>query len=155
MPVVHEVASKGPSQAVTRAGEPADASCRHRLLRKGGHKYLLMMDHFSGMQFFEKLGIRTDNEHTVKQLKRWFATFGTPCSIRCDNGPPMSSNDFEQFCKEYGIQLKLTAPYNPESSGAAERGVGLVKAIMKKTEEEGSCMEEHPVIQRSLSNGYL
>ena len=34
------------------------------------------------------------------------------------------------------------APYNPQSSGAAERGVGLVKVIIKKTREEGSNFEE-------------
>ena len=101
------------------------------------HKYLLLMDHFSGMPLYEKMGISTDNEHTVRQLKRWFATFGVSRSVRCDNGPPFSSRGFREFCEEYGIKLDLTAPYNPESSGAAERGVGLVKKIMQKTQPDG------------------
>ena len=99
---------------------------------RGGHKYLLLMDHFSGMPLFEKMGIRTNNDHTVKQLKRWFAIFGVPRSVRCDNGPPLSSMAFGQFCEEYGIKRNLTATYNPESSGAAERGVGL-DAVRKDT----------------------
>ena len=37
--------------------------------------------------------------------------------------------------------MKLTAPYDPESLGAAERGEGLVKAIMKKTDMEGTRFE--------------
>ena len=78
--------------------------------QRGGHKYLLMMDHFSGMPINEKMGISTDNEHTVRQLKRWFATFGVSRSIRCDNGPPLSSMGFKEFCDEYGIQLNLTSP---------------------------------------------
>ena len=119
---------------------------------RGGHKYLLLMDHFSGMPLFERMGISTDNERTVKQLKRWFATFGVARSVRCDNGPPFSSKAFEEFCKEYGIQLNLTSPYNPESSGAAERGVGLVKKIMQKTEEEGSCTEEAMLVFRNTRN---
>ena len=120
--------------------------------QRGGHKYLLMMDHFSGMPLYEKMGISTDNEHTVRQLKRWFATFGVSRSIRCDNGPPFSSMGFKEFCDKYGIQLKLTSPYNLESSGAAERGVGLVKNIMKKTEEDGSCMEEAMSVFRNTRN---
>ena len=44
----------------------------------------------------------------------------------------------EVFCERYFIDLQITSPYNPESSGAAERGVGLVK----KTNEEGLCLEE-------------
>ena len=70
---------------------------------RGGHKYLLLMDHFSGMPLYEKMGISTDNEHTVRQLKRWFATFGVSRSVRCDNGPPFSSRAFKEFCKEYAI----------------------------------------------------
>ena len=37
---------------------------------RGGHKYLLLMDHFFGMPLYEKMGISTDTEHTVRQLKR-------------------------------------------------------------------------------------
>ena len=53
-------------------------------------------------------------------------------SIRCDNNPPFFSREFKEFCDEY----------NPENVGAAERGVGLIKQIVKKTEEEGSVMED-------------
>ena len=40
------------------------------LFEKGGHKYLLLMDHFSSMPLYEKMGISTDTEHMVRQLKR-------------------------------------------------------------------------------------
>ena len=73
-------------------------------------------------------------------------------SVRCDNRPPFFGKAFEEFCKEYGIQLNLTSPYSPESSGAAERRVGLVKKIMKKTEEEGSCAEEAMSVFRNTRN---
>ena len=48
--------------------------------------------------------------------------------------------------------MELTAPYNPESFGAAERGVGLIKMIMKKTQEEGSDMEEALAVFRNTRN---
>ena len=72
------------------------------------------------------MGISTDTKHTVRQLKRWCATFGVSRSLRCDNGPPFFGKGFKEFRDEYGIKVNLTSPYNPESSGAAERGVGLV-----------------------------
>jgi len=37
--------------------------------------------------------------------------------------------------------LNLTAPYCPISSGAAERSIGVLKAILKKVDQEGSCFE--------------
>ena len=72
----------------------------------------------------------------VRQLNRWFATFGVARSIICDNGPPFFSMAFKAFCDDYCINLQLTSTYNPKSLGAAERVVGLVKNIMKKNGED-------------------
>ena len=58
------------------------------------------MDHFSGMPIYEKMGHSTDLEHTVKQLKRWFASFGMSPSIRCDNGPPFFGKGLKKFWGE-------------------------------------------------------
>ena len=117
-----------------------------------GNKYLLLMDHFSGMVMYKMMGHSTDTEHTVRQLKRWFATFSVSRSIRCDNGPPFFSRGFKEFCDKYCIRLDLTSPYNPESSWAAERWVGLIKQVMKKTEEEGSSFKEALVVFRNTRN---
>ena len=57
-------------------------------LERLGCKYLLLMDHFSRLPMYANMGYGTDTDHTVRQLKRWFATFGMSRSIRCDNGPP-------------------------------------------------------------------
>ena len=64
--------------------------------RHGG-KYLLLMDHFSGLPMFANMGYGTDTEHIVRQLKRLFSTFGVSRSIRCDNGPPFSSKGFQDW----------------------------------------------------------
>ena len=107
-----------------------------------GCKYLLHMDHFSGLPMYTNMGYGKDTDHTVRQLKRLFATFGLSRSIIWDNGPPYFSKGFKEFCDKYCIELILTSPYNPENLGAAERGVSLIKAIMPKTEQKGSCFEE-------------
>ena len=41
--------------------------------------------------------------------------------LRSDNGGEYCGNDFQDFCKEKGIQLILTIPYNPELNGVSER----------------------------------
>ena len=73
-------------------------------------------------------------------------------SIRCDNGPPFFGKEFREFCDEYNIRLDLTAPYDPKSSGAAERGEGLIKQIMMKMEEEWSDKEEALAFFRNTRN---
>ena len=38
--------------------------------KRNGNKYLLLMDHFSGMPMYKKMDYSTDMEHMVRQLKR-------------------------------------------------------------------------------------
>ena len=85
---------------------------------------------------------RTTSGDLIAQLKIWFSTFGVATFVRADNGPPFGSVKVKRFCEEYSIVLNLTALYHPHSLDAAERGVGLVKAIMKRTDEEKSSFEE-------------
>ena len=39
-----------------------------------GYKYLLLMDHFSGLPMFANMRYGTNTDHIVRQLKRWFST---------------------------------------------------------------------------------
>ena len=59
---------------------------------------------------------KTTAQEVIMQLKNWFM----------------------EFCNDFCTRLNLTAPYPPQRSGAAERGVGMVKAIMKRTELENT-----------------
>ena len=73
-------------------------------------KYLILVDHFSGLPMYHNMGWGTDTDKTVRQMKRWFSVFGVCRSIRCDNGPPFFSRGFKEFCDEYCIKLNLTSP---------------------------------------------
>ena len=41
--------------------------------------------------------------------------------LRTDNGGEYTSNEFNQYCKDKGIQRELTIPYSPQQNGVAER----------------------------------
>ena len=118
------VAPKGPAEGAKQASpgvcEPAAVGID--FFKRFGSKYLLLMDHFSGLPMFAHMGVSTDTEPVVRQLKRWFATFDVARSIRYDNGPPFFSMAFKALCDEYCIDLQITSPY--------------------KTKEEGLCKEE-------------
>ena len=51
---------------------------------------------------------------------------------------PLLQHGLRGLLQKYFIDLQITSPYNSESSGAAERDVGL----LKKNKEEGLCFEE-------------
>lgn len=42
-------------------------------------------------------------------------------SLQTDNGLEYVNQDFEELLRKYGILRRLTAPYNPEQNGTAER----------------------------------
>ena len=71
---------------------------------------------------------------------------GIPNQIVTDNGPQFTASEFEQFCKNNGINHTLTAPYHPSSNGEAERFVQTFKQTMQK--EKGD-------VQLSLSKFLL
>lgn len=41
--------------------------------------------------------------------------------LRCDNGGEYSSNEFKDFCKEFGIQIEYTQTYSPQQNGVSKR----------------------------------
>lgn len=65
-------------------------------------------------------------------LRSWFARWGLPEELVCDNGPPFTSAEFSRFLAENGVKLTHTPVYHPQSDGQIERGVGSLKGGLNK-----------------------
>ena len=57
----------------------------------------------------------------------------------CIHCVPMFSNEFAEFTHKNDIKYTLTPPYHPQSNGAAERVVRIVKEALVKQVLEGNC----------------
>ena len=65
-------------------------------------------------------------------LRSTFARFGLPRVLISDNATNFCSAEFQQFLSNNGIKHITSPPYHPQSNGAAENTVQIVKNVIKK-----------------------
>ena len=76
--------------------------------------------------------------HTINELRLIFTHYGLPEEVVSDNGPQFISNEFAEFMNRNGIKHTLVPRYRPQSNGAAERSVRIVKEALVKQVLEGN-----------------
>ncbi|XP_055584973.1 uncharacterized protein K02A2.6-like [Uranotaenia lowii] len=114
-----------------------------------GFYYLVIVDAYS--KWPEVFRTRsTTTTATLDFLQETFARYGYPHTLVSDNGSQFISAQFQQFCKEHGIQHLTTAPYHPQSNGQAERFVDSLKRGLKKL-ANGESMATTQHLQTFLS----
>ena len=64
----------------------------------------------------------------IKCLQFQFSAFGIPKQIISDNGPQFTSEEFKDFCQEWGIEHRRVTPYYPQANSEIER---LFRTLMK------------------------
>ena len=96
-----------------------------------GRQYLVLVDYFS--RYPEVIELASlSSPAIILHLQSVFARWGIPETLRSDNGPQFSSQDFRQFAITFGFSHTTSSPHFPRSNGAAERCVQTVKAMLKK-----------------------
>ena len=52
-----------------------------------------------------------------------------------DNGLQYTSDAYAKFAQKYQFQHVMSSPYFPQSNGEAERAVGTIKNLLKKSND--------------------
>lgn len=95
-------------------------------------QYLLVVDYFSRYPEVIKLNSTTSSQ-VIAVLKTIFARHGIPETVRSDNGPQYSSQEFARFASSYGFSHVTSSPRYPQSNGQVERMVQTIKQMLKKS----------------------
>jgi hypothetical protein len=96
-------------------------------------EYLVIVDYGSRWLDFKELS-STTSQAVIRTLSEVFATHGTPSVVMSDNGPQFSSQEFQQFARDWGFDHVTSSPRYPQANGAAERAVQTAKKILKKND---------------------
>ena len=76
-------------------------------------------------------------------MKTAFAHHGIPETLRTDNGPQFSSQEFVEFAKQYDFTHTTSSPHFPASNGQAERAVQIVKHLLKNADDPSLALLSH------------
>lgn len=98
------------------------------LFQYQGKSYLLVCDALFNFQEVVELN-DTSSAVVIDKLGAIFVSYGIPLEVCTDNGPQFSSQELGLFAKKYNFRQY------PQSNGLAEKGVQVVKRILKKTKE--------------------
>ena len=96
-----------------------------------GKSYLVLVDYFSKWICCKYLSSKNSSMIISKWIEI-FAEHGVPREIIADN-MPFNSNECRAFANEWDILITTSSPHYPQSNDLAEKAVGIVKNMMKKT----------------------
>lgn len=91
--------------------------------------FLVICDYYS--RFVKAIEMKgTTALKTIEALESVFAEHTYPETIRSDNGPPFSSEEFHNYCIRRNIRLIRVIPYWPQMNGLVEKNnQGILRAL--------------------------
>ena len=97
-----------------------------------------------------------DTAEVLKSLEVIDAVFGSPKRIISDRGGAFMSSDFEEYCKEKGIQQVLITTGVPRSNGQVERVNAIISAVFTKVaaQEPLKWYQHVTRVQKALNSTY-
>ena len=105
--------------------------------QKGPDQFLVVIDSHSKWLEVRHMS-STTTERTVGELRLIFVQHDLPEKVVSNNGVQFTSNEFAEFMSKNGIKHTLVPLYHPQSNGATERSVRVVKEALVKQVLEGN-----------------
>ena len=96
-----------------------------------GEDYLLVVDSYSHFIEIAHLS-NTTSLNVIMHTKSILARHGIPKTVKSDNGPQYTADEYKKFSKEWGFHYVTTSPYHPQANGLAEKSVQIVRICSVK-----------------------
>nr|XP_061820643.1 uncharacterized protein K02A2.6-like [Nerophis lumbriciformis] len=102
-----------------------------------GKEYVVVIDYYSNFPEMALLS-STSSNCVITHVKSIFARHGIPHTVVSDNGPCFNSKEWQQFAKHYDFRHVTSSPLYAQSNGKAEKGVHILKQLLKKAVDSNS-----------------
>lgn len=117
-----------------------------------GVKVLVVVDYFSRYLIIKEMKSGAEAGKLIKTLKNIFYTYGVARKIRSDNGQPMRSQEFSDWCTQMGIEQEFSPARHPQGNGMVERSMQGVKNALMYAQLKRIDWREHLRLHESLIN---
>lgn len=107
-----------------------------------GRTFLVYVDRLSGWPYITSCSTPASAAQLVCHLRSIFTDTGVPVTLRTDGGPQFTSAAFRRFLARWGVDHRVTSPYNPRANGHAEAAVKVVKKLINTTTKDGRLNED-------------
>lgn len=111
--------------------------------------YLTLVDAFSKLGQAIEISNRSAPE-IVRSLIKYFSFYGAPRKISCDPGTEFNNELLKEMLKYYKIELHITTPNNPNSTGIVERFHSTLIEIYRLAKYEQKCTDAASVMTYSI-----
>ncbi|RXN30291.1 retrotransposon-like family member retr-1 [Labeo rohita] len=107
------------------------------LFHLNGNNYLVVIDYYSNYPELALLS-NMSSKCVITHAKSIFARHGIPQTVVSDNGPCFSSKEWQDFSVQYDFKHVTSSPEYAQSNGKAEKGVHILKQLLKKAADSKS-----------------
>ena len=103
-----------------------------------GKQYLIYADRLSGWPMVKMFNNGATALKLITILRKFFAATGVPEVFRSDGGPQFKAHSLRKVLDQWGVRIRPSAPYYPQSNGHAEASVKAVKHLIIKCTLNGN-----------------
>ena len=95
-----------------------------------GYSYLAYVDRLTAFAELAHLPISTSSYYIINVFRDFFHRWGIPEEISLDGASNLQSSEIKTWLTEWGVRIRKSSAYYPQSNGRAEAGVKSLKRLL-------------------------
>ena len=101
------------------------------LFELDGHYYLAYADRLTSFPELAHFPSAPSSSHLISIIREFFQRWGVAEEISLDGGPNLVSTEMTSWLQKWGVKIRQSSAYYPQSNGRAEAAVKSLKRLLK------------------------
>ena len=111
------------------------------LFQTNGQTYLVCADRLTGWLEVAHFPHEATSGKLATQFRKYFERWGAPEEISVDGGTNLTSEEMSAFFKRWGVKMRISSAYYPNSNGRAEVEVKSAKRLLRMNTGAGGSLD--------------